>query len=138
MRLDVGLLAALLAIPCAAQTSSSPGPVKKPVPFTSTSSAGPFNLVAYTGAGVLVIYSMCATGSQPLYARFWDQATLPDGTGTPIWRMQVPPGPCQGQTGAFQLGFTNGLAITISPINTDADQTAIGLGEALVNLGATP
>ena len=96
--------------------------------------AGVNNLVLATKPTTVAYMSVCANASEPLYMRLYDQAIPPNGSQTPFFRMQVPPGMCSAITSGV-MATTMGLAVTITPVQDDTDQTAVGAAEFFLNVG---
>jgi len=93
-------------------------------------------------AGTGQIYSIAVSGHHATLARYlkvYDNAVAPTvGTTIPILTVGAPPLTTTTNTavhlnfGTFGISYTNGLAIAITGVGTDADATAVALGDLKV------
>ena len=142
------LLAALLALsvgPALAQpsfssaalsssTTAAAAPLPPVVPSSATATAGVNNLLLAARPVTIAYLSVCANGTEPLYMRLYDQATAANGTQTPLFRMQIPSNACS-TVPAGLVAVSVGLAVTITPVEDDTDQSPVTASEFFLNTG---
>lgn len=87
------------------------------------------------GATRLVGYNIINTGAAARYVKLYNRSSAPSNADTPILTIQVPAGAdVEELLGDAGIRFEAGLGYRIVAGVADADNTAIGAGEVLMQL----
>lgn len=88
------------------------------------------------GPGRLYTFNLCNNAASGRYVRFYNAAAATTGT-TPVYAgpITLSAGTCQQFTTGVGLGFSAGIAMSVTAANGDSDATAGGAGDVSGFLG---
>lgn len=111
---------------------------ERTTPYKLVAAATTNQTLVAAGPRVLVSIVAINVNAAVRYLKFYDQKVAPNaGTGTPA-RLFAIPGSTAGNgfvlAPMLPMGFTNGIAFTMTTGSADTDATALTAGDVVLNL----
>jgi hypothetical protein len=91
--------------------------------------------VIKTGAGQVCEYYIYNTGAAVVYVKFYNKATAPSSSDTPVRTYAIPATNGANLTIPMGLDFSTGISVRASTGVADNDNTAPSANQVIVNIG---